>query len=168
MVFPMCNYKGKGVVKIKTPERLKSKLRYRHAELGAVKVRKRKQLGMVRPDALFSLSSLLSGKGKEKTSFLFFSPIYCNRMWGRGGDGCQRHVVLSEAGTQYEAENCMREGVLGRILACSKALCPERVCYQEGAVWPEDGRSGWEGGGSGWSWGVMDNFRQVEGGMVAG
>lgn len=28
----------------------------------------------------------------------------------------------------------MREEVLGRILACSKVLCPERVCYQEGCV----------------------------------
>ena len=61
----------------------------------------------------------------------------------------------------------MREEVLGRILACSKVLCPERVCYQEGCV-----ARGWAfrvggGGGSGWSWGVMDTFRQVEGGMVS-
>ena len=28
----------------------------------------------------------------------------------------------------------MREEVLGRILACSKALWPERACYQEGCV----------------------------------
>ena len=44
----------------------KSKLRYRHAEIRAVKVKK---LGMLRP-ALCSLSSLFSGKGK-KSSVLF-------------------------------------------------------------------------------------------------
>ena len=53
-------------------------------------------------------------------------------------------------------------------MACSKALWSERVCYQEGCVargWVF--RVGGEGSGSGWSWGVMDNFRQVEGGTMS-
>jgi hypothetical protein len=50
--------------------RQKSKLGYRHAELGAVKVRK---LGILRPAYYsFSLSSLFSGKGKRKIHSSFF------------------------------------------------------------------------------------------------
>ena len=52
----------------------KNKFSNRHAELGAVKVKKKKKKGRFR---LFFLASLFSGKGtkkkKKKNSFLFFS-----------------------------------------------------------------------------------------------
>ena len=54
----------------------KSKVSYRHAELGAVRVKKKK-LGLFRP-ARCSLIFFVLRKGKEKNSFLFF-PFHCNR-----------------------------------------------------------------------------------------
>ena len=54
----------------------KSNLSYRHAELEAVKVKKKK-LGMFR-HAHCSLIFFILRKGKEKNSFLFF-PFHCNR-----------------------------------------------------------------------------------------
>ena len=52
----------------------------------------------------------------------------------------------------------MREEVLGRILACSKALWPERACYQEGCV-----ARGWafRGEEAGWVWLVLGSHGQL-------
>ena len=90
MNFLICNYKGKGVVRVNTRYGMylaqsqrkrgakcsscrgmgqKSKLSYRHSELGAVKVKKTRS---VQAGSLFSLSSLFSGKGKRKTHSSFF------------------------------------------------------------------------------------------------
>ena len=47
-------------------------------QLGAVTVKKKRKTRSVQACSLFSLSSLSSGKGKKKASFLFFLPLYCN------------------------------------------------------------------------------------------
>ena len=54
----------------------KSKLSYRHAELGAVKVKK-KQLRIFRLAHCSLYFFFVLKKGKEKNSVLFF-PFYCN------------------------------------------------------------------------------------------
>ena len=55
----------------------KSKLNYRHAELGAAKVKGKTKTKDVQGGSLFSLSSLFSGKGKRKTNSFFFH-FHCN------------------------------------------------------------------------------------------
>ena len=74
----------------------KSKLSYRHAELGAVKGKTNKQKNRnVQACSLFCLSSLFSGKRKEKNSFLFF-PFHCG---GRGRGGGLAHSRLVSQST---------------------------------------------------------------------
>ena len=56
--------------------RQKSKLSYRHAELGAVKVKK-KTIKNIQACSLLYLFFFVLKKRKEKNSVLFF-PFYCN------------------------------------------------------------------------------------------
>ena len=94
-LFLICNYKGKGVVRINTRNRMylaqsqkkidmkcgscrakgqKSKLSHRHAESGAVKVKKKKKKNQECSGLLIVLSIFfVLTKGKEKNLiFLFF------------------------------------------------------------------------------------------------
>ena len=55
----------------------RSKLSYRHSDLGAVKVKKKKKNRNVQTCSLFSLSPLFSKKGKNKKLILLFFSFAC-------------------------------------------------------------------------------------------